>query len=60
MCYRRNVCPMYRANGLCGGCGNCEHLKKAQWKIRNARIALMIAIIMFIITTAILGHAYSL
>lgn len=60
MCYRRYVCPLYSEKGICEGCANCERLKKAQRSIRNARIGLVAAIILFIIMTAILGYAYSI
>ena len=58
MCYRKYVCPLYTEKGLCEACGNCEHLKKAHRSIRNARIGLVIAIMLFIVMTAILGNAY--
>jgi len=60
MCYRKYVCPMYSEKGICEGCVHCEHLKKAYRSIRNARIGLVAAIIIFLITTAILGYAYPL
>lgn len=59
MCYRRNVCPLYNpSKGICEACERCEHLKKAHRSIRNARIGLAIAIVLFIVMTAILGNAY--
>ena len=59
MCYRRNICPLYNpSKGTCEACENCEHLKKAHKSIRNARIGVVVAIVLFIIMTAILGNAY--
>ena len=58
MCYRKYVCPFYTEKGLYEACGNCEHLKKAHKSIRNARIGLVVAIVLFIVMTAILGNAY--
>jgi len=60
MCYRKHVCPLYSEKGICGGCVHCEYLKNARRAIRNARIGLIVAIVIFIVTTAVLGYANSL
>ena len=59
MCYRKNICPLYNpSKGTCEACERCEHLKNARISIRNARIGLAVAVIVYIITTVIIGNAY--
>ena len=60
MCYRKHVCPLYSEKGVCGGCVHCEYLKKAQKSIFYARVGLVAAIVIFIITTTVLGYANSI
>lgn len=55
MCELDHGCPHYDANNPYG-CKNCEYLKKYKRNTRNARIALVVCLALYIIITiAIFG-----
>ena len=54
MCYKKDVCPLYKPDGPCAECLNCEYLKNARESIAHARIALAISLMAFIVITCII------
>lgn len=54
MCYRKTICPMFERrtiNGIKGACQNCEYVRRFERTARYSRVALIGAIVAFVITT---------
>ena len=54
MCHKKNTCPMYLAHcgkNKNGACMNCTYLQRAERVTLYAKIALVIAVIGFLVST---------
>ena len=57
MCHKKPVCEKYIARtnkGLEGACDNCEYIKKVERTSYLCKIGLVVAIVIFMLTTCII------
>ena len=54
MCHKKDTCPMYLSHcdkNMEGACKNCVYIQKAEKNSFYAKIALVIAVIGFLVST---------